>query len=300
MMHIPKQTSQLKEAKINELKLKLINLINNSLKDILSIEINQFKQKIIQMLEEKFGEFTKNFFNKHSINKQNAYIQKSRAVSTISKKVIIIPNNYELEHFIIHDIQKEYKDITKKFEKIAMKLIKDNEKPKNYSLANFLKDVAYISRNSYNNSKIINENMKKEYLKIKQISENDFERKDFSIWVKKKEKYDKSVYNSYFQKEDSKDYLNELYNKLLILYFHCGLTFPPIEINFIVKKKEFDGDTMIDFLNLGKGEFQFSFFPSLSVNGDYLGKNTKLWVYTSLKGEASFNIRIINELNNLN
>lgn len=282
---------------INDLKSKLINTIRNSLTFLFYHKVNEFKNKIINLLEEKFDEFIKDL-NKNAIKKQNANIPK-RAFSTYSRKVITFSNNLEPNYFTPIDIQKEYKNITNNFLKIAMKRIKDDEIPKNKNLANFLKDVAYISRKSYNNSKTIYENMKNE-LKSKINDVNN----GFSIWIKNKEKYDKNLYQNYFNEiissssEDTKDYIKDLYNKLLILYFHCELSFPPIKINFKVKNREFDGDTMIDFFNYGKGDFQFVYFPSLHKNDDFLEKDSKLWVYIAQKDEFHFNFREIRELNN--
>ena len=307
MMKKPPKIIKEKET-INELKTNLISLIDQSLKGTFSIEIIKFKQNVIKILEEQFNAFIKNYFNNNPYNK-NSNILKSRAISTIpnSKKLIIISNNLEPDYFTTQDIQKEYKDITTKFEKIAMKLVKDNETPKIKSLANFLKDVANISRQSFIYSKEINEFMKKKYYSEKNGKSDgkSDERKLFSIWLKNKEKYDKYLYNDYLNKKipiitskDENAYLKGLYNKLVILYLHCHLCSPPIEIKFKVEDKQFDEDTMLDFYNNGKGEFQFVYLPSLFTNDDFLGKNSKFWVYFGKNDEYRFSDQILDELNN--
>jgi len=170
--------------------------------------------------------------------------------------------------------------------------------------------VANASRRAYNNSNDLFINMFKEFLKlteeentISNIKNDDQLRKEFSSWVKKyekepegKEKY-KNYLNSFKDKdiiESNSIYLSSLLSQLTILYFHCELSFPIVDVDFNYNSEMlFNHEKMIDFINKGNNrKVDFLILPSLFSNGNYL-ENGKFWVFTYKKdtfkfGELSF------------
>ena len=295
-------------SEINEafqLKLNLIAYIHNSFKTNSSQKISIFKVNIIALIKKEFDQLIKDLSNSQ-IKKPNVNDLKKRSISTISRKIIIIPHSFGLNYYTTKDIQNENKGIIRFFEKKSMGYIRDNERPKHKTIATFLKDVAYVSRRAFLNSHEIFNCMQKEYLKEKGKNNNVInDIKDFSHWIKNKEKNSNILYNEFLKNDvidcslkEAKILLKELYKKLLILYFHCALSSPPIEINFKIKEDKYNGETMIDFLNYGNGKINFSYIPSLYSNGNYL-ENSKLWVYTYKENEFFFPNNIISSLNRL-
>jgi hypothetical protein len=150
--------------------------------------------------------------------------------------------------------------------------------------------------------------MKDKYIQIKgNISFNDENsKKDFSSWVKKfeKENGNKEYLNILNQiklfdnNNTNQKYLEKLFYDLTIMYFHCDLSFPSIQINF-KKENDFISEKMIDFINRGKNrKVNFIILPSLFSNGNYL-QNGKSWVFTYYKNTFKFDDTINDTLNKL-
>ena len=179
-----------------------------------------------------------------------------------------------------------------------------NESVENENIALFLKEVATIARKAFNEGKQLNKIMKENYYKIKgnKLSLNDeYINKDFSCFIKNIEK-ERGVqeYVNFFEKKDNVDkkFLNQLFKDLTIMYFHCGISFPLVEINFN-KEDDFNSEKMIDFINRGKNrKVNFIILPSLFSNGNFL-QNGKYWVFTYYKTTFRFKESINDSLNEL-
>ena len=104
-----------------------------------------------------------------------------------------------------------------------------------------------------------------------------------------------------FENEENnkkKEYLLNLYRNLSIMYFHCFIAFPLVEIDF-KKEENFNSEKMIDFINRGKNrKVNFVILPSLISNENYL-QNGKSWVFTFSKNSFKFDDSINETLNNL-
>jgi len=211
----------------------------------------------------------------------------------------------KLDYFTSKDIQEENKEITRKFQKEALNNINDDEETENETIGQFLKEVAMISRRAYNSSNELLMKMFDEFQifteEEKTITnlENDEQlKKEFSSWVKEYEKDQKGnqKYEKYFNEFKGKDqyakqeYTQILFSQLTILYFHCKLSFPIVEVNFndIKSGISFDHEIMIDFINKGNNrKVNFVILPSLFSNGNYL-ENGKFWVFTYKKKTFHF------------
>ena len=153
--------------------------------------------------------------------------------------------------------------------------------------------------------------MKEKYIKYKgnKISiENEYYKKEFSCWIKKIEiekgiKEYENILNlkELFVKNENKKeqkFLNKLFYDLTIMYFHCNISFPLIEISF-EKEENFNSDKMIDFINRGKNrKVNFIILPSLIFNGNYL-ENGKSWVFTFTNNTFKFDVLMNQYLNEL-
>ena len=212
--------------------------------------------------------------------------------------------NEQLDIFTINDIQKEYREITRIFQKEALNNIDDDDEIENETIAKFLIKVANVSRQAYNNSKYLFINMFKEFSKfakkennISALKNDEKLRKEFSSWVKQYEKgpQGKQKYEYYFrsfkgkEKYAKEDYIFTLFSQLTILYFHCELTFPIVNVDFYLKPDEpYNHGKMIDFINKGNNrKVNFIILPSLFSNGNYL-ENGKFWVFTYKKNTFRF------------
>ena len=220
-------------------------------------------------------------------------------------KLIIRSNIYQnkrLDIFCPKNIQEENEEIIRTFLKEIKYYNNYKENIKNENIGYFLIKVANISRKAYNNSNELFINMFKEFSKIvkeeKVISDlkNDEQlRKEFSSWVKEyeKEPEGKKKYENYFNsfkgkgKYAKEDYTSILLSQLTILYFHCELSFPIVEVDFN-SESLFNHEKMIDFINKGiNRKVDFVILPSLFSNGNYL-ENGKLWVFTYKKDTFKF------------
>ena len=224
------------------------------------------------------------------------------------KKEYKIESSNELNIFTSKDIQEENKEITRNFQNETYNYMNVNEKIENENVALFLKEVARLSRISYNNKNLLFKLMKDKYIQIKgNISFNDENsKKEFSSWVKKfeKENENKEYLNILNQiklfdnNNTNQKYLEKLFYDLTIMYFHCDLSFPSIQINF-KKENDFISEKMIDFINRGKNrKVNFIILPSLFSNGNYL-QNGKSWVFTYYKNTFKFDDTINDTLNKL-
>ena len=256
------------------------------------------------------------------LDKLSNYISNANEIVTLrnSKKErneYKLESNSELNVFTSRDIQEENKEITRKFQNETNNYIDDNEQIENKNVAKFFMKVAQISRISYNVGKNIFNTMKEIFLKSKEnaitLKDENF-RKEFSFWIKNKEKEDeikeKNKYKEYeailnqenpFKKvKDTKEkkYLLNLYYELSIMYFHCHIAFPIVEIDFKTDEN-FNYEKMIDFINMGirNRKVNFVILPALISNSSLL-ENGKSWVFTFTKNTFKFEDSIINE--NLN
>ena len=243
------------------------------------------------------------------INKIIEYIFKNLEVNKVKEandiKEIKIESANEFDSFTSKDIQEENKEITRTFQNEAYNYMNNNEKNENESVAYFLKEVAKISRISYIEGKKLFQSVKDKYtnLKISKSTEKENFLKEISSWVKKLEKEkNKKEYENFLNhinineaidnKNNSK-FFNKIFNDLTIMYFHCQMSFPSVEINFD-KNDDFISDKMIDFINRGKKrKVNFIILPSLISNGNYL-QNGKSWVFTYTKTSFKFDDNYIN------
>ena len=203
----------------------------------------------------------------------------------------------KLDYFTPKDIQEENKEITRIFQKESLDNINDDEETENEIIGQFLKGIAIISRKAYNTSDELFIKMFEGFSKFTEeknnISnlENDEQlKKEFSSWVKEyektseeKQKYEK-IFNEFKGKGQfaKQEYTQILFSQLTILYFHCKLSLPIVDVNFndIESGVSFNHEKMIDFINKGNNrKVNFVILPSLFSNGNYL-ENGKYWVFT--------------------
>ena len=259
-------------------------------------------------------------------------IKKDLDVKTIDSR---IESKYVLNNFTSEDIEKKNIEITKIFQNEAFNRVNDDEKEENKSIADFFLRVAKLARIAFYTQKELLAPIKKLFFEYKESegknyivkSEEDFKR-EFSCWVKKKEEEEEKkkkikgikqnnlnlseIYkenlekakDKIFEEDDDKqlkEFLSKIFDSLTLMYFHCYLSIPLVEINFdltpdskIMKNNQdhqaesnceesFNYEKMIDFINKGKNrKVNFVILPSLVSNKNYL-KNGKFWVFTYLE-----------------
>jgi len=294
----------------NQVRNHFIEYINN-----LCLQLTKYKIDKTKEIENWKNEFIKKINTE--IDSLNLLISdnkiqenKNENINNIKKEYKIESSN-ELNTFTSKDIQEENKEITRNFQNETYNYMNANEKVENENVALFLKEVARITRISYNQRKLLYKLMKDKYIKekgnISIIDENS--KKEFSSWVKKfeKENGNKEYINilnqiKLFENNTNinkeKKYLEKLFYDLTIMYFHCDLAFPSIQINF-KKENDFISEKMIDFINRGKNrKVNFIILPSLFSNGNYL-QNGKSWVFTYYKNTFKFDDTINDTLNKL-
>ena len=314
------QISKNEKTKQNEiLSMKHLNDLTDMAKMNLKDYINNLCFKLISYKVDKTKEIEnwKNDFLKKvntDIDNLNILISDNKKQDNINennnyiKKEYKIESNNEINTFTSKDIQEENKEITRNFQNETYNYMNINEKIENENVALFLKEVARLSRISYNKKILLFKLMKDKYIQIKgNISFNDENsKKEFSSWVKKfeKENGNKEYLNILNQiklfdnNNTNQKYLEKLFYDLTIMYFHCDLSFPSIQINF-KKENDFISEKMIDFINRGKNrKVNFIILPSLFSNGNYL-QNGKLWVFTYYKNTFKFDDTINDTLNKL-
>ena len=303
----------------NEFAKKLKDLSNQAKKNIKNNIDNSFasltmnKQLINKKDIEKWKDniiltYINNEIDKLiNLSNDNKEPEKTSDNNDDNKKEYKIESNSELNMFTPKDIQEENKEITRNFQNEAYNYMNANEKVENENVASFLKNVAIISRISFKEHKNLNKEMEEKYLMIpgnKKQKDDEIYKKEFSQWIKNLEKKEgKRIYDNFlnqlkpFEKEikDNKEqkYLKQLLYDLIIMYFHCDISFPIVEINF-TKKEDFNSEMMIDFINRGKNrKVNFVILPSLFSNGNYI-QNGKLWVFTYFKNTFRFGDSIDN------
>ena len=308
----------------NEFAKKLKDLSNQAKKNIKNSIDNSFasltmnKQLINKKDIEKWKDNIILTYINNEIDKlinlslENKEPEKTSDNNDDNKKEYKIESNSELNMFTPKDIQEENKEITRNFQNEAYNYMNANEKVENENVASFLKNVAIISRISFKEHKNLNKEMEEKYLMIpgnKKQKDDEIYKKEFSQWIKNLEKKEgKRIYDNFlnqlkpFEKEikDNKEqkYLKQLLYDLIIMYFHCDISFPIVEINF-TKKEDFNSEMMIDFINRGKNrKVNFVILPSLFSNGNYI-QNGKLWVFTYFKNTFRFGDSIDNCLDEL-
>ena len=272
---------------IKQIKTNIINNINNSFLEIIknqeSLSTNKIEKWKDSILINIGTEIDKLFINENIDKKE--YNIKSKS-------------SFKLNNFTSKDIQEENKEITRYFQNEAYNYIKDDEEVENENIAKFFKKIGKISRISYNQGKKLYKIMKNKYLK-------NFEKK-FSSYVKNLEekkgyKYENILNKVKFVKNDENEkeekFLLKLFYDLSIMYFHCNISYPLVEISF-KKEKNFNSDNMIDFINRGKDrKVNFIILPSLFSNGNFL-QNGKSWAFTFSKDTYRFKGLINESLNN--
>ena len=303
------ENTQIKNANEfqNQVKNYFKEYINN-----LCLQLTKHKVDKTKEIENWKNEFLKKINteidNLNLIISENKKPEKVNKINNNIKKEYKIESSNELNTFTSKDIQEENKEITRNFQNETYNYMNVNEKIENENVALFLKEVARLSRISYNNKNLLFKLMKDKYIQIKgNISFNDENsKKEFSSWVKKfeKENGNKEYLNILNQiklfdnNNTNQKYLEKLFYDLTIMYFHCDLSFPSIQINF-KKENDFISEKMIDFINRGKNrKVNFIILPSLFSNGNYL-QNGKSWVFTYYKNTFKFDDTINDTLNKL-
>ena len=307
----PDENTKIKN--INEFQ----NQAKNSIKEYINnlcLQLTKYKVDKTKDIENWKNEFLKKINSE--IDNLNLLISENKKTEKINennnniKKEYKIESSNELNIFTPKDIQEENKEITRNFQNETYNYMNINEKVENENVASFLKEVAGLSRISYNQKTLLLTLMKEKYIKEKgnKSINGENSEKEFSSWVKKfeKENGNKEYLNMLNQIKLFKDnninkenkYLEKLFYDLTIMYFHCDLSFPSIQINF-KKENDFISEKMIDFINRGKNrKVNFIILPSLFSNGNYL-QNGKLWVFTYYKNTFKFDDTINDSLNKL-
>lgn len=288
---------------INQIKINIKENINTSFDDLLktkNLNLNHFekcKNHILSNIYMELGKLIEFLIKSNESNKLN----ESKNI-----KEIKIESRTEFNCFTSKDIQEENKEITRTFQNEAYNYMNNTEKNENECVAHFLKDIAKISRISYNEGKKLFQIIKDKFIKLKISNSTDNENflKEFSSWVKKMEKENiKKEYENVLNQiniveniEDKKNqkFFSKIFYDLTIMYFHCQISFPSVEINF-EKNEDFISDKMIDFINRGKKrKVNFIILPALISNGNFL-QNGKSWVFTYTKTTFKFDENFINK-----
>ena len=234
-----------------------------------------------------------------------------------NKKEYKIESNSELNIFTSKDIQEENKEITRNFQNETYNYMNINENTENENVANFLAKAAQVSRISYNTSLKLLKDMEEKFIKkkgyrISLVDENN--KKEFSFWIKTQEKEnqinEKNKFKEYKnilnqenpckKEENTKQYkyLLNLYYDLSLMYFHCHIAFPLVEIDFKTEE-DFNSEKMIDFINRGKNrKVNFVILPALISMKSFL-QNGKYWVFTFFKNTFKFDDTMNDSLNAL-
>ena len=306
---------------INQLRNNVTNNINNSFlllmkkQGLSRNEIQQWKNSVINDINNEVDKLqTFILKNKKEAKSTNENDEKKNE-NKINEEEIIIESKSELNNIITAKyIQEENKDITRNFQNEAYNYMNVNEEEENEQVAYFLRDVAKISRLSYITRKTLFDIMKDNYqnsILNKKLENNNNFNKEFSYWIKslEKEKGKKEYQNilsqvKLFEKVEinkrilNKNYLLKLFYDLTIMYFHCDISYPSVEISF-KKEQDFNSEKMIDFINRGKNrKVNFIILPSLISNGNFL-ENGKSFVFTYIKNTFRFEESKIENLNSL-
>ena len=295
------QTFKNIEININESYL----LLTKGNKDFIERKnIEDWKKYILTQINVEIEKLLKSIFKKPEEEKTNE-VKKTKEYK--------IENNSELNMFTPKDIQEENKKITRNFQNETYKHLNFKEETENESVAMFFKDVAEISRISYNVGRNLFIIAKEKFIDWKKNNNISFEdeniKKEFSCWIKNIEKGKDLLilYENFFnqikifndkEKNVKNEYLLKLFYDLTLMYYHCNLSFPLVEINF-EKGDDFNPEKMIDFINRGKNrKVNFVILPSLFSFGSFL-QNGKAWVFTFCKNTFRFDVSNLIHLDNL-
>ena len=302
--------------KKNEIHLKIIEKISQIEAKILSSinyswDVLTKKKKCIEL--NNIEKWKDNIFININLELQNlkkyiSIIMDDKINEINDKKEYKIDSKSVLNFFTSKNIQEENKEITSYFQNETYNhMNENNEEEENQNVANFLKNVAKISRIAFYEGKKLYINLKREYVNYKKniiLFEDENSKQEFSYWVKNLEKEKgKKLYEKWLnQPQDildkkEKEFLLKLFKDLTLMYLHCNLAFPLVEISF-KKEEEFNLDSMIDFINRGDRKVNFVILPSLISNGVYL-ENGKSWVFTYKKNTFKFDDSIIGSFNDL-
>ena len=279
--------------------------------DLKKNNFNKYKQVLInnikEIIEDAFNDFkeetpeTKNKTKKKIIDKFEKYLNDFESLLSENeiKNSKIIKKEENIEPFNSYDIETEYKELTLEIKDKLRKYYDNEGERENQNVSFFCRNIGIISREAYNQSNLILKNKLEKFKKEKTIKlkrEKDLIRNYFSCWIKLKEENESEFYEEYlnnydnlFQNKDliyneeEKKYLIEIYKKLTILYIHCFLSFPIINIYFYKKeqnKNDFLPNEMIDCINKGKNrKVNFIFLPCLVSNEMYLSAG-EYYVFT--------------------
>ncbi len=310
-----KEENQIKEFMQVELELK--NEINDKINKISFLEDeNRYLKEQLNIMENNLDSLKNEVKNLITKNKEiDNFIEQIKEKENVNeaknKNEYKMESNTELNMFSPKDIQEENKEITRNFQNEAYNYLNTNEKIENEKIAYFLKNVGEISRISYNNANVLYNIMQEKFLNLKENLKKSFENentiKKFSCWIKKIENEKGNIeYQNFFnsiklfdkdEKNDAQKFLRKLFHDLTLMYFHCFISFPLVEINFKIKGDDFDSEKMIDFINRGKNrKVNFVILPSLFSFGSFL-QNGKAWVFTFSKNTFKFDDSINGFLN---
>ena len=278
-------------------------LPENQTTNISKKDLENLLENVYKSIIKEIDKLCYNFFNADDINTTN------EIKNIIDYK---IESNIELNRFTSRDIQDENKVITRTFQDEANNITTNEEQVENEKVAIFCKKVAEISRMSYKASFILFKKMKDKFIELREnkmpSSDENFI-KEFSSWIKSSE-IEKNIFREYKdilnrefpfkinENSNEEKYLIKLFYNLTLLYFHCQIANPLVEIDFNTEDA-FNSSKMIDFINRGKNrKVNFVILPSLFSNGCFL-ENGKAWVFTYLKNTFKFKEAEIKDLNNI-
>ena len=272
---------------------------NDAKKRFFFNQANQLESNIkTQIIRFEINKLCDNYLN--AKNSSNTY--KIKKIKNYK-----IESNKELNKFTSMDIQVENEIITGNFENELDNFSKIDEQ-----VGIFCKNVAQISRMSYNASFLLLIKMKKKFIELKGnkllLTDENF-RKEFSSWIKCSEIENNifEVYQNILNQEFplkinensyEEKYLINLFYDLTLLYFHCHIAFPLVEINFKTEDN-FNSRKMIDCINMGKYKnVNFAILPSLISYGSFL-EDGKSRVFTYDKNTFKLEETEIDTLNNI-
>ena len=282
--------------------------LTNKKKSISIEELKEWLINILTIINTKLDQLSENFRKpspKDKTNEGNGFMEYKKE------------SNSELNIFTSKDIQEENKEITRNFQNETYNHMNTVDQVENENVAKFLLYVAETSRASYNVSLKLLNSMKEKFIEFKQTKvefEDENIKKEFSAWVKTKEKEnqikEKNKLKEYenilsqdkiIKKEElpeAYEYMLKLYYDLSLMYFHCHLAFPLVKIDF-EKEDNFAQEKMIDFINRGKSrKVNFVILPALISSGNFL-QNGKAWVFTFTNNTFKYEDTIIETLNAL-
>ena len=284
--------------------LKLYNELPENQTNISKKDLETVLENVYKNMTNEIDKLCNNFLNADDINNTN------EIKNIIDYK---IESNNELNIFTSRNIQDENKIITRTFQDEANNITTNDEQVENEQVALFCKKVAEISRMSYKASSKLLKKMKEKFIELKgnkmSSSDENF-REEFSPWIKSSE-IEKNIFEEYKnilnqefplkrnENSDEEKYLINLFYELTLLYFHCHIGFPLVEIDFKAENN-FDSNKMIDVIYMGikNRKVNFVILPSSFSIGKFLITGIS-YVFTYLKDTFKFKEDEIADLNNI-